>query len=400
LIHIGVLCDPESFHTRKWSAALQRNGARVTVFSFSDSQIEGIDCVKIKPAFAPGGRLNYLSFLYSGRRLAEALHAHEVDVANPINITPYGVWAARSGFRPMVSIAMGADILEYPPDPSQSPLATWTNTEQPSRYGKWLNRLKYYFYRHHVSHALQQADLITGDNLELVHAVVNWFGMPGERVKLNRWGVEENLFHPGEERLAELRQKYGIAPGQRVVLSPRGMKPIYQGELILEAFARLLPQQPEVKFIMFSAGYEVSKGVREKAIAMGRKYPNFHYEFGLVPREEVIELWDLVDIFVSAPLYDGYSNAVAEGRYGGAIPVVNAIPGNREIIRHDYNGWMVDPFTLEKLQEALKQLLSELPAYKQRFHQNSLPWLREHSLLDVNVQRFIADCERMVGVKV
>jgi glycosyltransferase involved in cell wall biosynthesis len=287
---------------------------------------------------------------------------------------------------------MGADILEYPPKPGDSPFATWTNQEKPKLKGRLLNRLKYHFYRFHVKRALDASAFITGDNLELVNSVIDWFQIPPEKVHLNRWGVEENLFHPKANRLEELRKKYGIQPNQQVILSPRGMKPIYQGELILDAFEKLVPQHPEVKFIMFSAGYEVSKAVKEKAVLLGKNHPNFYYEFGLIPREEVIELWSLVDMFISAPLYDGYSNAVAEGRYGGAIPIVNTIPGNLEILEHGKTGWFVDPFTSENLASAIQTLLPDLATYKKEFHEVSLPWLLEHSELNGNIRKFIALC--------
>ena len=167
------------------------------------------------------------------------------------------------------------------------------------------------------------------------------------------------------------------------------MKPIYQGELILTAFEQLIPLQPQVRFIMFSAGYEVSGQVRQKAIELGEKYPNFYYEFGLIPREEVIELWSLVDIFISAPIYDGYSNAVAEGRYAGAIPVVNGIPGNKEILEHKKTAFFVEPFTADNLANTLQKVLSNTQQHKKDFHQVSLPWILQYSELNKNIQAFI-----------
>ena len=61
------------------------------------------------------GNYTYLSYLFGGRPLRNALKEHQIQVLNPINITPYGVWALRSRYRPIVAVAMGADILEYPP---------------------------------------------------------------------------------------------------------------------------------------------------------------------------------------------------------------------------------------------------------------------------------------------
>ncbi|MFK7971256.1 MAG: glycosyltransferase, partial [Bacteroidia bacterium] len=255
-MHIAVLCDPASFHTQKWAQALQRNGAEVTVFSFSKEKVEGVNCVQIKPW---GGRLSYAAFLRSGKTLRAALEAHKVDVLNPINITPYGVLAARSGFRPIAAVSMGADILEYPPSRKAAPGVAWMQTNPPGLFGKLTNRLRHRYFRKLVKEALDAASFVTGDNLVLVHAVRDWFDIPEGKLQLNRWGAEPALFDVSEADKQSLREQFGIEEGQAVVLSPRGMKPIYQGELILEAYERLLNEGRKEKFIMLSAGYAISK---------------------------------------------------------------------------------------------------------------------------------------------
>ena len=114
-MHFGVLSDPTHFHTKKWVKGLLEAGQKVSVFSFVEGSIPGANCIKIDPKYSLKGNPTYLSFLYSGKRLSRELKEAQIDILNPINMTPYGVWARKAAFRPMVSIAMGADILEYPP---------------------------------------------------------------------------------------------------------------------------------------------------------------------------------------------------------------------------------------------------------------------------------------------
>ncbi|MFK7972051.1 MAG: glycosyltransferase, partial [Bacteroidia bacterium] len=182
-----------------------------------------------------------------------------------------------------------------------------------------------------------------------------------------------------------------------VVLSPRGMKPIYQGELILEAYERLLNEGRKEKFIMLSAGYAISKAAREHARNLSIRFPNFHYEAGVIPRERVLQLWSLVDAFISAPIYDGYSNALAEGRYAGAVPLVNAIPGNIEVVEHDTHGIIVDPFNANNLAVDLRHSLNNLDALKARFAPVNRSWIEANSMMDVNIQRFIKLADLMIS---
>lgn len=399
-MHIAVLSDPANFHTQKWALALQNAGAEVTVFSFSSAEIPGITCVKIEPGYTLNGNLTYASYLYSKDKLYRELVARRVDLVNPINITPFGVWAARTPFRPIVSIAMGADILEYPPERKNREIPTdrtWAAVEKNGPVGKVIQGAKWHLFRKHICHALEASDLITGDNLQLVKALKDWFEVPARKVRLNRWGVEEDLFEVSPERVAALRKRFDIRDWQRVVLSPRGMKPVYNGDIILDAFEMLVKRGVrDVKFIMLSAGYDIPAKVLAKAKKLESQFQNFTFVAEALPREEVYELWSLVDAFISAPAYDGYSNAMAEGRYAGAIPLVNPIAANLELIDHKRNGWVVDPFTPQHLADAIITIMERLPEYKTRFEQVNRDWIMLNSHLRTNIRMFLRDCKRVL----
>lgn len=399
-MHIAVLSDPENFHTQKWSLALQRAGAEVTIFSFSDYEFSEVPCVRIKPRYLANGQITYASYLYTTDRLRRAMIRHKVDIANPLNITPFGVWATRSGFKPIASVAMGADILEYPPPWADADIPferTWNSVETPGWLSRSLYKWKWQFFRRQVKLALDKSHYITGDNLQLVHAIRDWFGIAPRRVHLNRWGIEEELFEVSEAQREALRQKFDIRPWQRVILSPRGVKPIYQGDIILDAFEMLLRRGVrDLKLVAFSAGYEIPDKIEAQAQVLEENFPNFHFVRQALPRREVLAFWSLVDAFISAPVYDGYSNALSEGRYIGAIPLVNAIPANLELIEHDKNGWVIEPFTPEHIADAILELAEHIDHYKQKFAPENRDWILANSHLDTNVKRFVKDCKKVV----
>ena len=111
-MRIGILSDPNNFHTRKWAKALERAGNEVTVFSFENNHASEIHAIRVKPAFSTGDKFTYLSYLASGARLRDALAQENIDLVNALNVTPFGVWGRMSGFHPLVISAMGADIFE------------------------------------------------------------------------------------------------------------------------------------------------------------------------------------------------------------------------------------------------------------------------------------------------
>ncbi|MEL6672959.1 MAG: glycosyltransferase family 4 protein [Bacteroidota bacterium] len=403
-MHIGLVCDPRSFHTQKWGKALLKAGARVTVFSFWEADLgPDLPCVRIRPSHTRKGQLTYFSYLFGGKALAQAVHAHQVDILNPINVTPFGVWVHQSGFQPVGSIAMGADILEFPPQRKMLKIRDeqrWESlkTQPQGIFDRWVQEVKWRLFRFQVKKALDSASFLTGDNQELVDRMRDWFGVPEAKSSLNRWGVDPALFAATPEQLAALRKKYGIESGQKVIFSPRGLKPIYQGDIILDAFAQLLTSGPQpIKLILLSAGYGVPPTWHQRALQLQAQDDRFYYEPGLIPREEMGRLWNLVDIFISAPVYDGLSNALVEGCYVGAYPIVNDIPGNHEVVVDGKNGEMLADFSASQLSQSLLRVLDEYEDRQKIARPYNQAWVQEHAMLATNIRRFLQQCEAVLS---
>ncbi len=402
-MHIAVLAEPDSFHTRKWTTALLDAGVKVTVFSFSRFQLPHVTCVPIEPPFARQGGPSYWSYLYGGKRLRQALLAHRVDLVNPIDVTPFGVWARRAEIHPIMAVAMGADILEYPPRDlaMQVPMERlWgRGVHGPARGIELMQYpLKKWLFRREVARALQSADFITGDNMVLVRAMQEWFGVEVAKTALNRWGVEPELFEMSEAEEAYMREKYQLFPGQRLLLSPRGIKPVYQGDIILDAFSHLAsdPLLQDTRMIMLSAGYAIPSNLLQAAEDLEKRFPRFSLIRKAIPREEMCWLWNFTDVFVSAPIYDGYSNSLSEGRYVGAIPVVNDTPATREVMVDGLHGRILSDFQAQALATEIREIFSALPAWKERVAAPNEEWVIREATLSVNIREFIRQAEILV----
>lgn len=396
-MHIAILSTPSNFHTQKWAEALHQAGQKVSVISFDHYTFPQPDIrnIYVAPTFAVKGEATYLSYL-DGRRLRKALVDYKVEVILAINATPFGVWASKARFHPCYIFAVGADILAYPPANSQEPAAnsyTWEKTDftKDSFWVRLKSKLTKPIFRSQVYKALHLADGVMADNKVLTDAIHSWFHVPTSNIQLNRGGVEPELFLPNEEILAELQAHFQIPSDATVILSPRGMKPIYQSDIIIEAFEILLKESriKNAYFIMLSAGYDVPESLNQKGIMMMEQYPNFFFEKNVLSRQKISQLWRLIDIFISAPIYDGYSASVAEGRYMGVIPVVNQNQATEEILVHQETAWFVTPFTAEKLADALTEIATEKQKWKEKFAENNHQWIQEHSLLKQNIQAFL-----------
>ena len=89
------------------------------------------------------------------------------------------------------------------------------------------------------------AQLVLADSAHLARATHQLGDVPVEVV---RWGLDLEAFSPGDKAAA--RQELGLDHQGPLVASVRGLEPIYNPELLLEAFARVLERRPEAQLLL------------------------------------------------------------------------------------------------------------------------------------------------------
>lgn len=240
--------------------------------------------------------------------------------------------AALAGFRPLVTMSWGYDLLF---DANKN--ALW----------RWATRF-----------TLQYSAALVGDcdtirNLAIAH------GMDARRIVTFPWGVDIRHFTPLSSphlrpNCDEDGAEFGGAQmgGQRGafnVLSTRGWEPIYGVEVIARAFVQAAHARPEMRLIMLGNGSLAGQlrqifargGVEDQVVFPG------HVGYADLPR-----YYRMADLYVSASHSDGTSISLLEAMACGRPVLVSDIPGNREWVGDDV-GWTFPDGDAQSLAEAL-----------------------------------------------
>jgi glycosyltransferase involved in cell wall biosynthesis len=185
------------------------------------------------------------------------------------------------------------------------------------------------------------------------------------------------------------------------LLAPRGATRFYGADVILKAFQAYCEKGGTTfALILLQGAYPLDPTLSPTIYHLEKQYKNMFLFFRKrLDKKYMSYLWQHAAAFISAPVYDGYSYAVAEGRWHGALPIVNAIPAHREILTHGYNAWFVEPFTPEKLTEALfhiEALLQNSPPF---WKERNRAWIARYSDLSTNAQLFLAIAEKALAGK-
>lgn len=254
-----------------------------------------------------GSRVNLRSLLPAFTTMLRDLQPDLIH-AGPVHTCAF--LAALSGFRPLVSMSWGSDLLRD----IDLDLREW----------------------YAAKYALQRSAVLAADCLAVQHKAVR-MGFPAERVVVFPWGVDLRTFSPARRR--PLRQRLGWQDAF-VLISVRSWEPIYGVETVVRAFARAAQHLPDLRLLLLGDG-SLAEHIRALIKALGLEQ-RVHLT-GRMSNDALAEYYRAADLYVSASLSDGSSVSLLEALACGVPALVSDIPSNREWVSGDVVGGTFPP---------------------------------------------------------
>jgi L-malate glycosyltransferase len=230
------------------------------------------------------------------RELAGVARTVRPDLVHAHYLPEYGWMAARERLRPLISSAWGSDVFA-------------------------LNRVN----RPRARKALDASAIVFADSAHLAGAARSLAGSE-VRVEVVRWGLDLEAFAPGDRAAA--RQALGIQAGGPLVVSVRGLKPVYNPELVLEAFANVRANRPEARLLL---KHPLTATPSSLDAAIERlDLADAVTVLGNVPAERVPDVYRAADVVVSLASSDSSPRSVWEALACARPVVVSDLPWARD----------------------------------------------------------------------
>jgi L-malate glycosyltransferase len=243
--------------------------------------------------------------------LRAVLRQVQPDLVHAGPIQTCAFLAALSGFRPLVSISWGSDLLR---DASKN------------RCYRWITR-----------YTLRASTVLVGD-CQAVRDCALTYGTPADRVFTFPWGIDLDRFVPKSTagELPGLRSRLGWQDNF-VVLSLRSWEPVYGIDVLLRGFARAAQQEPRLRLLLMGGGSlapMVHQLIRQHDLA------DRVYLGGQVGQTDLPQVYQAADLYLSASHSDGSSVSLMEALGCGLPVLVSDIPSNHEWVVDGEQGWM------------------------------------------------------------
>jgi glycosyltransferase involved in cell wall biosynthesis len=279
----------------------------------------GIEQVEWAGGTQPARLSDGLELLLDLRRVIRQVNPDLVH-AGPIQRSAFLV--ALTGFRPLVSMSWGYDLL---------------HDARKNRFWGWATRF-----------TLQQSAAFVGD-CNTIRKLAASYGVPDERIITFPWGVDINHFH------LQSAGRPNSPPFN--LLSTRGFEPIYGIDVLARAFVIAARKCPELHLTMLGNG-SLYTAVRQTFL-VGGVFDRVHFP-GQVSYTDLPAYHQNADLYISASHSDGTSISLLEAFACGKPAIVSDIPGNLEWITPGNNGWAFPDGDAEALASTI------LNAYDQR----------------------------------
>lgn len=327
---IAMVGNGASIHVTSRSAAVAARGHAVRLVTVGDVlPSPGVD-VRSRPL--PGGIAAGVS---AARGFFRDLREFDPDLVHLHYAGGrLGTLTLLSGIRPLVVTVMGGDVL-------------------PEQHPGGLSRLQ----RRTTRRILQEADLVLV-KADALRPAVTGLGAAHEKVETIRWGVDPAVFAPDPEGAAALRARLGLAPADRVILSPRLLKELYNVHLIVEALPLVLRDVPSAVLVVTEYGADpeyrrrLEQRTRELGIAERVRFA------GRVGHEEMPALYSLAEVVVSVPSSDGLPQSHFEAMACGCALVTGRLEVYREVLEDGHSALMTSA-TPDAIAQAVSSILKD-----------------------------------------
>jgi glycosyltransferase involved in cell wall biosynthesis len=164
--------------------------------------------------------------------------------------------------------------------------------------------------------------------------------------------TDPSFFRPLGSK-TQLRLKWGIQPEKRVILNVCSFNKLKAVDLIIRSLQKLGSE--DVDLLLVGDG-GVRKLLEQLSISLGlQKRITF---LGFRDKEELLELYNIADVFAMVSYFEGLPRALIEAMACGCIPIVTKVGSMPAVVSDGFNGFVINPGDLEKFVERVDEVFS------------------------------------------
>ncbi len=323
------------------------------------------------------------------RGLRRVIKRIQPDVLHAGPIQTVGLVAVLTGFRPILTMSWGFDLME---------------DVHRNKWWEWVTRF-----------VLKRSTFFTSD-AQVTRDKAIEYGMNPERTIVFPWGVDLEHFKPSDSAIqrinATTNQRTNESTNQRnnettrkrnnektkqrenettkqrnneiTLFCNRSWEPRYGVDVLAKAFVRAAKSKPNLSLILLAGGSQA--GAIRRILTSGGVMERVHFG-GYIKQKDLPRYYHMADVYISPSHVDGSSVSLMEAMACGLPCLVSDIPANKEWVTEDENGWLFPDGDADALAEKIlrvaenRDTLDEIGANSRRVAEESADWQKNFQKL-------------------
>lgn len=177
------------------------------------------------------------------------------------------------------------------------------------------NPLKKYYAKFMMKMAIKKSKAILTVSECTKRDILKYFKLDENKIIVTYNGLKENAREKPKEEISYLYDKFNIPRDKKILMYVGNLKPHKNLEGLLESFSKL-KNNSECILLLVGKAFENYLKLQEKEKELNIENKVIHT--GIVNEEELIDLYNLIDLFVFPSFYEGFGLPVIEAMACGA----------------------------------------------------------------------------------
>jgi glycosyltransferase involved in cell wall biosynthesis len=338
-MRIAYFASPYSIHDTKWINYFAREHD-IIVFCENEEGKKSLLTSKvilypILPKTFPF--LNIFTRKITLRKCNQLLSLHKIDLVHSMYAYPNAIWASYCKVKSHIITTRGSDILIDYNKTLKSPT-------------KLHELIVYPFLRRLLEQALIKSQFITSTSLEQQKQIIK-LGIKEEKLFLIRTGVDAELFLkdylPGSK-----------ADNFVTIFCPRGLKSLYNIDLILDAFKEIIKRHPDLIFHLNLINYLTEDWYLEE-IQSTIQLNGLSNQVKIVPLLDasgIKKLYSEATIVIMIPKSDGTPVSGIEAMLSKTPLIIGPLAYDPDLFNQD-TVWKAMNFTIDEICNTITTVL-------------------------------------------
>ncbi len=213
-----------------------------------------------------------------------------------------------------------------------------------SEYSKSLYSWKIHIFKQIARLILKRAKIVRTLNPILKEFLIGEFAISQNKIKIVSDRVDLKLFYP----IRKQRKKRNIAFVGR-------LHPLKGIQYLLKALPTIIKEIPDIKCKIIGEG-SFKERLEDLVVKLN---VSDHVEFiGLLPHNQMPSAYHNIDLLVNPSLVEGQSRAILEAMACGIPVIATKTGGVPSIIKHEFNGILVEPKDSDIIAKWILEILS------------------------------------------